>query len=99
MTLPSNDAYLKIGQTISDILPETWQSIRLTASIPDEGVMSLDGLYIDTIGDEHKIVIPDSVLREFFQIYNLMSKSLKGKWKKMVYTLRADGQLDVSFDY
>lgn len=99
MTLPPNDTYLKVGQAVVDTIMEAWQSIRLTASVPDEGVISIDGFYLDTIGAVHKFVVPSSVLKEIFQIYVLMSKSPKGKWKRMVYTLKQGGQLNVSFDY
>lgn len=99
MTLPSNDEYVKIGEAVVDAMTREWQSIHLTVDVPDDGVMSVDGLYIDKNGTEQKFIVPDIALKELFQIYTQMSKSPKGKWNKMIFKLKPAGQLEVFFDY
>jgi hypothetical protein len=99
MTLPLNDVYLKIGKALANSIGHEWQSVLLNVILKGEGALSLDGIYVASDGVNHGFPVPDAIFAEVYYLYTEMSKSPKGKWKKMTYKIVSDGQFEVNFDY
>lgn len=99
MALPLNEVYLRIGKALSNGIGNEWQSTLLKATLKGEGVLSLEGVYVGSNGAEYVFAVPDVVFAEVYYLYTEMSKSPKGKWKKMIYKIISDGQFEVNFDY
>ncbi len=99
MSLPLNDVYLKIGKALANGIGYEWQSALLSVILKGEGALSLEGIYLDNDGIDHGFSVPDSIFAEVYYLYTEMSKSPKGKWKKMTYKITSDGQFEVNFDY
>jgi hypothetical protein len=99
MTLPQPEVYKLIGQAIYTHINTDWLSVQIQINVSSTDVLNINSTYQDKNGKIHHFDLPNTAIKEFYHLYVQMSRSTKGQWKQMIYTLTPDGDFNISFEY
>ena len=92
--------YTDIGRHIVGKLPQDWATAQVSAEELDEGVFDWHGEYNLVNGEKsHQFIIGSQIMRLMMLVRQRIATPDKPAWRKATFTLKSDGQFDMSFDY
>ena len=90
--------YQRIGESISEFMPEDWVTARIN-SVFYAGHRRYDGEYIDHQGGLHSLEVPRHAVDAFEELHELFTRSGTRIWCSAQFELQSDGQFKMGWGY
>lgn len=99
MTLPLDNIYEQIAQSLINAIKGKWRYICLTIEITPD-VSTTQGYYVEEISNEKRYFpVKYSTDKFFRKLHEQMSGTPQGDWKRAKFELYNTGKFDLSFEY
>ena len=99
MSLPLNDIYQKIGESIAAAIEDDWVYAEVLVEIKPD-VRTFEGYYISEEGGKHKGFRLSQITKTLLKnLHTQMAETPQGNWKRATFSLHRTGKFDLAFEY